>query len=364
MRNVYKVFLAIMSIPFMSLGPGAGAWAASAQQFLNTPGPFYQDIGYLGMGGAGVATTQDANSVFYNPAGLAEIQRDTFAILNVQAGGSLSLMQASAYNNIGEPTSGLLQTVQSSNNTLVGIGGSDYSYFATHDFAVGVLADLAGTALPNVPVSVSSTTPLGSIAARGDVGVVIGGGYTFFNDALDVGGALFALNQYYYANRSVTENNSTSISPGNMGNGFGVMANLGAIYHIIATDSIDWTGGVSEQSLGQASFGLGGSLPEETNAGTGLVYKTGYGTLTADADYDDAFNQTGFPAIYHVFAGINYKLPDVFGFSVGVFQGQPTFGLDFNLWAVRIQAAEWTMAAYQTLPANQMVGVQVGLGWF
>ena len=368
--NTYKHFnfkLIVTSFfvaTFLALFTPA-AFAAGASNYLNMPGPFYQDIGYMGAGGAGVATTADANAVFYNPAGLAEIQNISFALVNVQAEGSTALFQGTSYLNNGSFYNDLKAASQY-NGDILGIGLDDYSYFAMHDFSVGVIINTAAYANPEVPATITSpTTPIGSVAARGDAGGVIGLSHQFdVGNGLDIGGSLFVMNQYLYNNPAINMNNTQSLSLKSFDSGFGIMGNLGAQYHILKNSLIDWTGGVSEASLGTADFGAAGTLPEMTNVGTGVKIYPGFGHFTADVDYDDVFNQLGFSTLYHVAAGIHYDFPwNIFGLSLGVFQGQPTFGADLNLKLVRIQAAEWTMAAYENIPANRMVGVQASIGW-
>ncbi|MHB1287579.1 MAG: hypothetical protein ACYCYP_13705 [Leptospirales bacterium] len=340
------------------------AWAASAQTFLNSPGPFYQDVGIMGMGGAAVAVTNDANAVFYNPAGLAQIKSIKFAILDVQGIGSTHLIQAADYAKTGNDTASILQNESALNGDLVNLGVSDFSYFSMPDFAIGVLGNVAASAIPDVPAgTIGTNTPLGSIAARGDLGGVIGLAHSFVNDRVDVGGSLFLMNQYFYANDHVTQGNTQNLSPSSLSNGFGVMGDAGVIGHLFESGLLDWTVGASEQSIGTADFGAGGTLPEMTNAGTGLVITPGYGTLTADLDYDDVFNQTGWGVQNHVCIGLRYNFPEVWGVSAGIYDGQPTFGATVDLWILKIQASYWTEAGISSIPANHVVGAQIALGW-
>lgn len=359
-----KRYMSLLAV-CLTLCFSAPAFAVDAQSYMNMPGPFYQDMGYMGMGGAGVATTNDANAVFYNPAGLADIQHWNAALLNVQVEGSKSLFQAASYAQGGN-TASILQNEQQFNGNLMNVGASDYSYFAMQDFSVGLLANATLGAIPNVPSSSSSignNTNLGSIAARGDLGGVVGLADSFFGGNLDVGGSLFLMNQYYYANPMVTKGNTQNLSLSSVANGFGVMGNIGVIGHLVHDSLLDWTVGASEQSVGTASFGPAGYLPEETNVGTGVRVSPGFGTLTADVDYDDLMNQTGWGAQDHVFAGLRYDFPYILGLSAGVFEGNPTFGITLNFKLLKVQAAYWTIAPYMGIPADTVVGMQVALGW-
>lgn len=381
MRNIHPVFsraiapLVVGTILFLapcrawSAGPSGIAGTALFQQFPL----LYQGVMPLGMGGAFTAVADDENAVFYNPAGLDNIQDSSFKILNVSTDATYPGL-FTLYNNM-QSDSQLSGTAQDSAyvNTFNSVANQsfyarvgDYSNYTTHDFSIGLLTN---NQMLGIPAANASTNNLASLAALSDTGVVISGAMGFFNHHLQIGGTLMGLNQMFVdiPQLSVAQaSNLQSTINSNLTHGLGILGNVGAIYHFDLP--LNPTIGASVENIGTASFGQAGSLPQIINAGVGIDPDVGFGRLLVDIDYDDVTNYlyyTGNSLWLHTHAGIQYQFPAILTLSAGIYEGYPTVGFGLDLWAFEINGSYYTEEA-GVVPGqnpNHILSLQVAFGW-
>ncbi|MCL4461241.1 MAG: hypothetical protein M1297_05955 [Nitrospirae bacterium] len=381
MRNIHPVFsraiapLVVGTILFLapcrawSAGPSGIAGTALFQQFPL----LYQGVMPLGMGGAFTAVADDENAVFYNPAGLDNIQDSSFKILNVSTDATYPGL-FTLYNNM-QSDSQLSGTAQDSAyvNTFNSVANQsfyarvgDYSNYTTHDFSIGLLTN---NQMLGIPAANASTNNLASLAALSDTGIVISGAMGFFNHHLQIGGTLMGLNQMFVdiPQLSVAQaSNLQSTINSNLTHGLGILGNVGAIYHFDLP--LNPTIGASVENIGTASFGQAGSLPQIINAGVGIDPDVGFGRLLVDIDYDDVTNYlyyTGNSLWLHTHAGIQYQFPAILTLSAGIYEGYPTVGFGLDLWAFEINGSYYTEEA-GVVPGqnpNHILSLQVAFGW-
>lgn len=349
--------------------PSGIAGTALFQQFPM----LYQGVVPLGMGGAFTAVADDENAVFYNPAGLDNIQTSSFKILDISAEGTYPGL-SSLYNDIqnDNKSTGTTQatayvnTFNSYANQSFYLQAGDYSNYTTHDFSIGLLTNNQIQATPN---AAASTNNLASLAALSDTGIVVSGAYGFFNHHLQIGGTIMGLNQMFanIPNLSVNQaENMQSTINSNLSHGLGILGDVGAIYHFDAP--LNPTIGASVQNIGTANFGQAGTLPQIINAGLGIDPDIGFGRLLVDVDYDDVGNYlyyTGDSLWLHTHAGIQYQFPEILTLSAGLYEGYPTFGFGLDLWAFMINGSYYTEEA-GVIPGqnpNHILALQVAFGW-
>lgn len=349
--------------------PSGIAGTALFQQFPM----LYQGVVPLGMGGAFTAVADDENAVFYNPAGLDNIQTSSFKILDISAEGTYPGL-SSLYNDIqnDNKSTGTTQatayvnTFNSYANQSFYLQAGDYSNYTTHDFSIGLLTNNQIQATPN---AAASTNNLASLAALSDTGIVVSGAYGFFNHHLQIGGTIMGLNQMFanIPNLSVNQaENMQSTINSNLSHGLGILGDVGAIYHFDAP--LNPTIGASVQNIGTANFGQAGTLPQIINAGVGIDPDIGFGRLLVDVDYDDVGNYlyyTGDSLWLHTHAGIQYQFPEILTLSAGLYEGYPTFGFGLDLWAFMINGSYYTEEA-GVIPGqnpNHILALQVAFGW-
>lgn len=353
----------------LQAAPTGIAGTALFQQFPM----LYQGVVPLGMGGAFTAVADDENAVFYNPAGLDNIQTSSFKILDISADatypGLFSLYsdiqndnkltgttQATAYVN----------TFNSYANQSLYVRAGDYSNYTTHDFSIGLLTNNQMQATPN---AVATTNNLATLAALSDTGIVVSGAYGFFNHHLQIGGTIMGLNQMFANIPSLSVNQATNMQStinSNLSHGLGVLGDVGAIYHFDLP--LNPTIGASVENIGTADFGAAGTLPQIINAGVGIDPDIGFGRLLVDVDYDDVANYlyyTGDSLWLHTHVGIQYQFPEILTLSAGLYEGYPTFGFGLDLWAFMINGSYYTEEA-GVVPGqnpNHIVALQVAFGW-
>jgi|UniRef100_A0A7C3LWZ8 hypothetical protein len=350
-------------------GPSGIAGTALFQQFPL----LYQGVLPLGMGGAFTAVADDENAVFYNPAGLDNIQSSSFKILNVSTDatypGLFSLY--SDINNDSKQTgtaqdAAFINTFNSVANQSFYARVGDYSNYTTHDFSIGLLSN---NQIQGTPSAVATTSNLASLAALSDTGIVISGAMGFFNHHLQIGGTLMGLNQMFVdiPQLSVAQaSNLQSTINSNLTHGLGILGNIGAIYHFDLP--LNPTIGAAVENIGTASFGQAGSLPQLINAGVGLDPDIGFGRLLVDVDYDDVTNYlyyTGDSLWLHTHVGIQYQFPAILTLSAGLYEGYPTVGFGLDLWAFEINGSYYTEEA-GVVPGqnpNHILSLQVAFGW-
>lgn len=351
-------------------GPGGVAGSALFQQFPM----LYQGVLVEGMGGAFTAVADDSNAPFYNPAGLDNIQDSSFQILNISADVTYPSLYPNLYNNIqsdsnlsgNAQTAAFLNTFGSYANQSLYARVGNYSNYTTHDFAIGLLTNNQMLGIPNAS---PTTTNVGSLAALSDSGIVLSGAYGFFNHHLQVGGTLMGIYQMFENLPQISVSQATSISStlsSNLNDGFGLVGNLGAIYHFDAP--LNPTIGASILNVGTASFGAAGSLPQIINGGVGIDPDIGFGRLLADIDYVDVTNYlyyTGDSLWLHTRVGVQYQFPAILTLSAGLYEGYPTFGVGVDLWAVEVNASYYTEEASPVpgLNPDHILALQVAFGW-
>ena len=359
--------LALLSAPGRALaGPSGVAGSALFQQFPI----LYQGVLVEGMGGAFTAVADDSNAPFYNPAGLDNIQSSSFQILNISADITYPSLYPNLYNSLNGASTSNPATYVNAFNSVAGqslytrVG--DYSNYTTHDFAIGLLTNNQALGVANAS---PTTTNLASLAALSDSGIVISGAYGFFNHHLQVGGTLMGLYQMFENIPSLTVSQASALSStlsSNLSHGFGVVGNLGAIYHFDLP--LNPTLGASILNVGTASFGDAGSLPQLINAGVGIDPDIGFGRLLADIDYVDVTNYlyyTGDSLWLHTRFGVQYQFPEILTVSAGLYEGYPTFGVGVDLWAFEVNASYYTEEASPVpgLNPDHIVSLQVAFGW-
>jgi hypothetical protein len=347
-------------------GPSGVAGSALFQQFPI----LYQGVLVEGMGGAFTAVADDSNAPFYNPAGLDNIQSSSFQILNISADITYPSLYPNLYNSLNGASTSNPSTYVSAFNSVAGqslyarVG--DYSNYTTHDFAIGLLTNNQALGVANAS---PTTTNLASLAALSDSGIVISGAYGFFNHHLQVGGTLMGLYQMFENVPSLTVSQASALSStlsNNLSHGFGVVGNLGAIYHFDLP--LNPTLGASILNVGTASFGDAGSLPQLINAGVGIDPDIGFGRLLADIDYVDVTNYlyyTGDSLWLHTRFGVQYQFPEILTVSAGLYEGYPTFGVGIDLWAFEVNASYYTEEASPVpgLNPDHIISLQVAFGW-
>lgn len=106
------------------------------------------------------------------------------------------------------------------------------------------------------------------------------------------------------------------------------------------------------------------AFPRSINAGLGLTLHSDLDALHFALDYRDYENVYALPAYKHLYAGVRLLLRTYIGFSAGLYQGSPSYGLEIDLVFARLAAAMYTRqyALSPDLDSRQIYLLSINLG--
>ena len=143
---------------------------------------YWLSVRAVGMGNAYTAIVNDADSLFYNPAGLAEVEGFTFTIMDPHAGAG-GLDAYNAFQDFNSSTSSNFATnFNKLYNKPVWIGGGAKTALAFPGFAAAGFASADGSALLLNPAA-----PTLTLNYFGDYGVAVGLGFDMIPKILKFG---------------------------------------------------------------------------------------------------------------------------------------------------------------------------------
>lgn len=319
MKKSYLVFSLAISLLSSSL-----AFAAEYPYIYKGPRP-------MGMGGAFIAVSNDANALFYNPAGLAYVpeQNATSVSLVIET----SRDAVSAYKDaldvsFDDPreTADFLRDYIGENNHA---GIVVFPSYAKPNFAFGVFA-----------VGKSDFTahdyqfPKLELSSLNDVGVAAGFARSFLEEKLSLGatGKLVmrkSLNRIYTLPELTTGDLEDKLRDDSE-DGFGVLLDIGTIYRIGEITTGDGTtiqaqAGLSVSNLIGSSMGDAEDITEHVDAGIACKSEN----LTLAIDYIDILNNfdqdSDIPK--RISLGLEYIYDKKYALRTGLHQGYPTYGL-------------------------------------
>lgn len=278
MRTKYANWLIVVALAAMVvLAAAPEAFAQTEEDPAGTGALF--DIGMgaraLGMGGAFVAVADDANAIYYNPAGLALIEgRKATSLYSTLMGAGSYLGAGYAQKNVGAAVFGLMSTVDSTDEYGEPTGELDYRE--------GTLA----------------------------------GGYARAFGPFALGGALKLYAQDADVNR-----------------GFGATCDVGALISLPYLGGIKF-GGVARNMLGAVKFQSGHKDDFDPSYVLGLSLAPLEGLILA-ADYDVTHSIGRVGAEYQIVdafaarAGATMNADKQFGFTAGAGFAYQSFRFDY-----------------------------------
>jgi hypothetical protein len=334
---------------------------------------FYKGVRPLGMGGAFTAVADDENALFYNPAGLNNIEGwGGLEILNpyfeftqntLDFFGDVDELADASEEEQSELAAELLENWLGEKLHLrTGL----FPNFTVHNFGVGVLAQ----GLFNGEVH----NPLGSntlvVTGGYDLALLVSGAYGFdmMLGTLKIGatGKLIQrqlLDQTYTTRELVEEDGIDPRDDLEKGVGFG--ADLGAIYSVPVF--LNPSFGFTIQNIADTDLGDAGELQQQLNLGAALKPTIGFGTLVVALDVVDFTNQLGNDSdlAKRLHLGVEYRLPLFFSFRAGFHQGYLSAGATADLWFVKLAYAYYIeeLGAYAGQEPDRRHIAQLSLGF-
>ncbi len=332
--------------------------------------PFlYKGIRPLGMGNTFVTISDDHNALFYNPAGLSQIEgfggaeilnpmleiskdaRDAISdIQDVEAGdlaGATAILQQHMGERFHARTSLLPNAV-------------------FHNWGFGVLAQATVDGEIHNPV-----TPEVTIDGKLDLGAVAGLAHGFMEQSLQLGisGKFIQRDQYLHT-YTAAEVSSPDFDPSQdfednreKETAFGV--DVGGLYHF--TDvRLQPTIGLVIQNIGDMDLGQS-EIPQMVNVGAAIHPNFWILKNTLALDINDLLkNVEGEDDFYkRIHMGGEFKFPSIVTVRAGLNQGYPTFGLGIDFWIMEINYAFYTeeIGVVSGQKADDIHVVQLALGF-
>jgi hypothetical protein len=284
----------------------------------------------LGMGGTFIALSDDANALFYNPAGLANIKENRVSLINLEIEGSKKAynINKDAGNVDTDSSIEVANFLQEHLGDYGHIATSIFSNYTRPNFAFGLIS----TVKSNIQVR-DRQYPKLSVDAIGDGGVGTGYAYSFLDNNLLIGSNLKYLYresiEHEYSIADITTHDFKSRLRDDLHHGSGVLLDLGIIYKIQSSQE----GGSQEPlQLGMSVSNLIGNKlgdAEDLDPHIDLGISKRFSDLTLAADYVDIFGQLGEDQDVgkRIHLGIEYSLNKILSLRAGVNQGYITFGV-------------------------------------
>ena len=329
-------FWVIVALLAASVGP---AFAVDSVSDL------YRGAREQAMGGAYVATVDDAEGIFLNPASMAGVQKITLTYMNLDVEGSSDIYSESSklstFNNFNA----------SSVNSLM--GEDLYGHVSLSpsimmpNFGIALLVDdqvalnPKNQASPDVQLGYQFTN---GVQAAWGYSISPGGRRSSGQSELRFGvGAKMMWRRGGYYDIPLTEimsANEDTIKDlaGGYGVGFGV--DLGTQYIQHVTQRLSLQAGAAYTDIGNMSFSSpqAAPVPENLSLGVGAVYDFSQFKATLAWDYQHITQDLDPQKREHIGLAIDMPFVSIYG---GLSETLPTYGASVDLWFFRLTALEY-----------------------
>ncbi len=327
---------------------------------------FYQGVRPLGMGGAFTAVADDENALFYNPAGLAVVQKRRIALFNplvVSSEGNFDLYKDIKDTDF-DTTSEVADLIRRNMGDTAHFRTALFPHLVTTNFGIGVLGQIqANLEARNVAFPEVDAAALGTVS--GHIGVA----HTFFDEILRVGGTLkyvtaSRLNEIYTAADIADPNFEDRIDDDmRRGGGFGLDLGVMATAPVVLKPTV----AVAVLNVGDVNLGDAGKLPQQINIGTSISHDVlPWMRLIGAADWLDVTNNVGEDKDFfkRTHFGLEAKMPYV-SLRAGLYQGYGSFGAGLDLRYLRLEYANYAaeVGAFAGGQADRRHVAQISLGW-
>lgn len=293
----------------------------------------YKGLRPMGMGGAFIAVSDDANALFYNPAGLARIKdsRGSVLPLEVEVGDkTIDVYQDASdvdFDNEDETADFLREYI----GERAHAGINMFPYYYTPRFAFGFI----GTARADLEVR-DRQYPRVDTHIINDLGVGMGYGHPLFDGTLSIGANLKYINRQSltkeYTVLDITSDDFEDTIDDDLVAGNGVLADIGVMVALGKVGLENARIGLCASNLIGSKLGDAEDLDDHIDAGIAYDQEIGIVRATLAVDYVDIFSQLGDDNDFakRVRLGAEFKLPKVLSVRAGVYQGYFTSGLSID----------------------------------
>ncbi len=346
-RGIMKKKIAVsMLVAIITLVAGSAANATEMNSF-------YRGIRPLGMGDAFTTIANDENAVFYNPAGLASVEKGSVEILNpqIEVGENTMTFYSDATGLKSGDTTSAVNLMKANVGKHQHFRASVFPNYTRHNFELGVIGQ--GTLDAEIH---SPAYPTMSMDVKIDAGVVLGLAHTFMNDKLQVGGtAKYVQRQRMYKDftAAMVADSGTSYDMNqDKKTGGAIGLDLGAIYFL---ENEAWKPrvGMVIQNIGDMNFGdmtvstqtapIENKIKQSINIGGSVTKQLAFLNTTVAADLKDIASNTSDDSDKgkRLHIGVEAKLPKILTVRAGINQGYISYGLGVDFWLIKLSYAHY-----------------------
>ncbi len=316
--------------------------AISAGEAFGEEYPYiYKGLRPMGMGGAFVAVSDDANSLFYNPAGLAKIQKIRASLfpLELEIGKNAYDIYNDAVDVDFDNETETAQYLRDNIGERAHVGLNLFPYYAMPRFAFGLI----GTGRMDLEV-IDRQYPKLQTHVINDLGGAVGYAHPFFDETLSIGASVKYINRQslvkQYTVLDITSDDLDEKIRDDLEDGSGVLADIGMIVSLDAFGIENARVGVCANNLIGSDLGDAEDLEDHVDIGFAVDHDLWITKTTFAFDYIDLFSQLGDDndLAKRVRLGAEFRFPMFFSVRAGLYQGYFTAGVNIDARFVQLDA--------------------------
>ena len=298
----------------------------------------YKGFRPMGMGGAFVAVSNDANALFYNPAGLADIENIQASIFGIEI-------------EVGKNTTGLIKDAL---DTDFGNATESAQFLRDH---MGDSSHLGLAIVPNYSMPRFALTILGTgrmdmevrdrqypkldVNVISDIGLGAGYAHPFLDNNLLVGASAKYIHRQSLTQEYTVADLSDKLSDtikDDLKKGNGILVDLGVIYKLSKFQFANSRVGISANNLFGGGLGDAADATQHIDIGFAQDLDLNVTKATFAIDYIDIFNQFDQDSdiAKRLRLGAECKFLDIIFVRAGLYQGYFTAGLNLEARIVRL----------------------------
>lgn len=331
--------------------------------------PFiYKGMRPMGMGGAFTAVSNDANALFYNPAGLADIQETRASILPLEL--EISDNAFDIYDDAKDVDFDDDQETGAYLRDNIGkrshLGLNIFPNLSKPGFAFGLIS------ASNINLEVKDRQ-YPKIAA--DIVSDVGAGVGYARPMLEKRLLLGSNFKYVYRNNLVEEYTVLDITgddfedtiEDDLRDGHGVLVDVGAIYKLDGDGLPGAQVGISLNNVISKNFGNAREFHDHVDIGFAITRPVWVTTATFAVDYYDLFSQVGKDndLAKRLRLGAEFSFPRVLSVRGGIYQGYLTAGMTLDAKFVRLDLLTYAeeIGAYAGQRSDRRYAMRMTFGF-
>ena len=308
----------------------------------------YRGIRPLGMGGAFTAVADDENALFYNPAGLSNIDKFSIGLINPLIEVSeksidlINDVQDTDMDDTGETSDLLREYVGEPQHIRVGL----FPYVGFNIANAGVM--IGGMAQETIDAEIRNPPwPEAHINFVKDIGLFGGAGLKLPFQGVRIGATVKMIDreslEEMYTAADIADDDFEDMLEDDLNSGSGFSADIGAIYTLPFKSIVKTDIGLTIQNIPEMDMGKAADVKTQANLGVAVQKSFAKFTLIGALDYKDISHNIGEDDDHYkrIHMGTELQFPVVFAIRAGLNQGYYSAGASIDLWFFKLDVATY-----------------------